>query len=539
MYLKVIGQKNKKDGHVRKYAQIVESRRINNQPRQRILFSLGRIDTPEGKKRLESLTEAFIHASERHDLLNLAEDLKALCTKEYGPFLVFKRIWEELNIGDLISAELKDSLAEFDVADAAFNMVLNRLSAPSSKRKLEKWQETIEGIGTYDLHQYYRALDYLIDHKDALEKRIFNRMRDLFDPGVDVVLFDTTTVAYYGDSDKHEELLDYGFSKIRRSDLKQVVVGVIMSKAGIPLGHEVFEGCRNDVTCFARIIDQVAFKYKLDRVVMVGDRGMISKDNIRLLEKRGYKYVLGYRMRTIPKEDRAGIFQQEDFRKLRNSELKYKEAEYDGKRLIVCHNEERAEKDKLHREHILEKLEKKIKNGNLSSIVDNAHYKRYLRIRGEKPVVDEEKVKRDEMYDGMFVLTTNTNLSAMATVQAYRDLWQVELAFRQLKSEIEMGPIWHWKDRRIRAHIMICFLAFALRTVFYKKLKDEDPKMAYGDILDDVKALKSCNLDVKSHRVRIRTELKPGAAKAFRAIGMRPPNRILSLEDGKSVVVRD
>lgn len=538
MYLKTLTQKNKSNGHVRKYLQIVESRRVNGSPRQKVLLSLGRIDTPEGRKLLESLAEAFVQASERHSLLDLREDLKAHSTRELGTPLVFRRIWEDLGLAELLSSEMSEVETEFDLPEAVFNMVLNRLSDPSSKRPLETWQKSVEGIESFGLHQYYRALDYLVNHKDALEKRIFNRMRDLFHADVDVILFDTTTVAYYGDSDQHEDLLEYGFSKIRRGDLKQIVVGIIMSKQGIPLGHEVFEGNRNDVTCFSQIINQVSEKYKVDRVIMVGDRGMISKNNIRHLEQKNYKYIFGYRMRTIRQEDRHKVFSEKEFRKLKNVDLQFKEATYDGKRLIVCYSEERAEKDRLHRENILERIKDKIKSGKLSAIVENTHYKRFLRIRGEKPVIDTDKVKRDAMYDGMFVLTTNTNQSALAVVEAYKDLWQVELAFRQLKSELEMGPIYHWKDRRIRAHVMICFLAFVLRTVFYKKLKKEDRNMSYTAIMVDVKALRTCEVSVKGQKIKLRTELEPGAVKAFRAIGMRPPSHLLSKVTLEGVVIR-
>ena len=408
MYLKVLTQRNKKDGHVRKYLQLVETHRINGSPRQKILATLGRFDSEAGEKRLEKLAKAFVEASERLSLINLAEDL-----------------------------------------------------------------------------------------------------------------------------------LDYGFSKIRRSDLKQIVVGIVMSKEGIPLGHEVFEGNKNDVTCFKEIIDKISDKFKIEKVVLVGDRGMISKKNIEYLEEKKYQYILGYRMRTIPKEDRSKIFSDTPFRKLKNLELQFKETTYEGKRLIVCHNEERAEKDKKHRENILERIQKRIKSGKLSSIVDNANYKRFLKIRGEKPAIDEEKVKRDALYDGMFVLTTNTKLSALQTVESYKDLWQVELAFRQLKSEIEMGPIYHWKDRRIRAHIMICFLAFILRTVLYKKLKETKKKdISYTQVITHLKALQTSELEIKDKKVKIRTELQAGAALAFQALGMRPPNRILFTENLKSVVVR-
>jgi transposase len=539
MYLKVLTQKNKKDGHVRKYLQLVESKRTKGQPRQVVLASLGRFDTDQGEKRLEKLAKAFIDASQRLKLINLAEDLKALNCKEYGPLLVFKRIWQELALGKVLTGELNDIHAEFDVTEAIFNMVLNRLTAPSSKRQLNLWEQHVDGIESFELHQYYRALDYLIEHKDKIEQGIFCQMRDLFHAKVDVVLFDTTTVAYYGDSDQHEELLDYGFSKIRRSDLKQIVVGIIMSKEGIPLGHDVFEGNTNDVTCFKEIIGKISSKFSLGKVVLVGDRGMISKKNIEHLEEEGYQYILGYRMRTIPKEDRHRVFSSSPFDALKGSSLQYKEVTYDGQRLIVCFNPERAEKDREHRERILERLEKKISTGKLASVIDNTHYKRFLRIKGEKPTIDEEKVKRDAQYDGMFVLTTNTSMSGPEVVMGYKDLWQVELAFRQLKSEIEMGPIYHWKDRRIRAHIMICFLAFVLRTVLYKKLKAaSEKKVSYSGVVTDLKALQTCELELGDRRAKVRTEMKPGAVLAMKATGMRPPNRILNLSGSPDVVVQ-
>jgi transposase len=538
MYLKVLTQKNKKDGHVRKYLQLVESRRIDGQPRQVVLASLGRFDSEQGEQRLAKLAEAFINASKRLKLLDLAKDLKALCSKEYGPLLIFKRIWQELGLGKVLSHELRHVDAEFDVTEAIFNMVLNRLSAPSSKRQLSLWEQNIEGIESFELHQYYRALDYLIEHKDEVEQGVFDRMRTLFNSSVDVVLFDTTTVAYYGDSDQHEELLNYGFSKIRRGDLKQVVVGIIMSKDGIPLGHEVFEGNQNDVTCFSRIIDAISQKYRLGRVILVGDRGMISKKNIEQLEDERYQYILGYRMRTIPKEHRAWVLSKANLRKLKHSELQFKEVRYNGQRLIVCYNAERAEKDAQHRERILERLERKIQSGKLSSVIDNSYYKRFLILRGQAPSIDWDKVQRDAEYDGMFVLTTNTRLSAVQAVESYKDLWQVELAFRQLKSEIEMGPIYHWKDRRIRAHIMVCFLAFVLRTVLYKKLKAEDKEVSYSHVMSDLKALSMCELELGGQPVKVRTELKPGATLAFRAVGMRPPNRITSALPLDNVVVR-
>jgi hypothetical protein len=161
-----------------------------------------------------------------------------------------------------------------------------------------------------------------------------------------------------------EQLLDYGFSKARRSDLKQIVVGILMSKDGIPLAHEAFSGNTNDVKCFSQIIDQLKNKYNVSNIALVGDRGMISKSNVGEIEDSGLKYILGYRMRTISKDERKVVLRKANLRKLKNLELQFKEVEYRGQRLIVCYNAERAEKDKEHRESEITKLKEKLKNSS-------------------------------------------------------------------------------------------------------------------------------------------------------------------------------
>lgn len=536
MFVKLKNFKNK-DGRLRQYVQIVESQRINGKPRHVVKMSLGRVDTDEGRKKVDDILNCLESFSNKVTFLDLANDLKANWSKPYGATLIFRRLWEEINFSKVFGDKLKDLEAEFDVREAIFNMVLNRLSDPCSKRALNLWQEDHYGISTFDSHQYYRALDYLISHKDAIEQRIFHRMRDLFSPTVDVVLFDTTSIVYYGDATKNEELLDYGFSKARRGDLKQVVVGVLMSKEGIPIGHETYSGNTNDVTCFKQMIDQVSSRFKIGKVILVGDRGMISKDNISYLEKKGYYYILGYRMRTISKDDRKSIFSKINLKRMRKANVQYKEVTYEGKRLLICYNSDREKLDAKKREEILERLQKKITDkSTIMSVIENSNYKRFLKIVGQNPKIDHEKVKRDELYDGVYVLTSNTNLPANQIIGSYKGLWQVEMAFRQLKSELEMGPIYHWKDRRIKAHIMVCFLALILRTTFYKKLKEVDKNISYSKVHQDLKALHAIGLKVKNQSVVMRTELKDGAALSFKALNMRPPNRIISSSNSKEDV---
>ena len=203
-------------------------------------------------------------------------------------------------------------------------LVLNRLVAPSSKRRMTNFQDTIYGISKFESHQYYRAMDYLIDNKEKIEKGIFNTMKKQHKGKLTMALFDTTSLVYYGNDPKDQsELLNYGFSKARRGDLKQIVVGVLMSQEGS--GHETYSGNSSDVNCFDDIINKAVDKYGIERVIFVGDRGMTSFSNMKLLNDLEQEYILGYRMRTISKKDRPEIFSKVDLKSLRHSKLQYKE----------------------------------------------------------------------------------------------------------------------------------------------------------------------------------------------------------------------
>lgn len=583
MFLKTKTHRNR-DGSLRQYLQLVKSTRVNGKPRHSVLLQLGRVDPKQPNNELDQVIETLLKISERFTLLDLEKNLKADWSKIYGPHLIFRRIWKESGLEDVLQMEFKDSQTEFSIVEAIFNMVLNRLSEPCSKRGLDLWQKNHYGISTFDPHCYYRALDYLIERKDSIELGVFHKMQSLFCQNIDVVMFDTTSLVYFGEEDpevkklraersrkklkkkgnatqkaEHQEpppLLARGFSKDHRSDLPQVVVGVLMSQDGIPLGHEVFPGNTNDLACFKKVIDQISEKFKIKRVVLVGDRGMICPANIEYLNSKHYEYILGYRMRTIPKEDRHWILSKADLKKTK-ADLQWKEVSFQDQRLLVCYNPERAKLDAEKREDILDRIRARIKNGSILSVVDNTNYKKFLKIEGKLPKLNPEAVERDMLYDGMYVLTSNTKLKAAQIIDSYKDLWQVEHAFRNLKSELEVGPIFHWKDPRIRSHVMVCFLALILRTLLSKKLNafvqaqaktkaqskakkmDAAPRpISYTEVLQDISALHAIGLQIKNQSVILRTELQPQASLAFQALGMSPPKRILSSHDIRAVVPR-
>ena len=220
--------------------------------------------------------------------------------------------------------------------------------------------------------------------------------------------------------------------------------------------------------------------------------------------------------------------------------LRAKETEYEGRRLIVCYNSEQAKRDKAKRAEIIGRLIEKLKTQGLKSLLVHKEYGKYLKIEAKKPELDEEKVKQEALFDGKFILETNTELNWKQIVLSYKDLWQVEHAFRTLKNELAMGPIYHYTEKRIRAHIFVCFLSLLLKVTLQKALKKIDKTLGYSQVLENIKKIKAIKLDIKNSPYVVRTELQEQAHFAFKAVGLKIPPRIISgaLNNDKKVVVR-
>ena len=538
MYLKEIIQKTK-NGTQRKYAQFVQSIRTEKGPRQKVLVNLGRIDNQSGSNMLELLAVSLIEIIERLHLLDLTKDIEGKDSKEIGCNLIFKKLDEQIGLKNILQKSFKNIRTEFDVTDALFNLIVNRLSSPASKNAVSEWQEDQHGISEYETHQYYRAMDHLRDKQEEIEGELFNTMKSHSKApkeDLSVALFDTTSVVYYGDGDKEESLLNHGFSKERRSDLKQIVVGMALTKDGIPMSHEVFSGNTNDQTCFKETIRKFSTKHAECHVTFVGDRGLINSKNIDLLVSSGYSYILGFKMRSIPKSERYDLFKHKKWKPI-TKDLEYRDINYKGQRLVIYFNKERAVKDRLKREEIITRIQEKIRNGTILSVVSSSDYKKFLKIKGEKPYLDQEKIKADALFDGIFILSTNTKLKAGEIVSRYRDLWQCESGFRSLKSELELQPLFHWKERRIRSHVFICFMALIFKNMLLKKMREIDSQVSYIKVLRELKRLRAMTIKIHKTTLVVRTEVKAHAKIAFRALGAAFPKKVLKHENSSKLIV--
>jgi len=355
------------------------------------------------------------------------------------------------------------------------DVVMARLAKPCSKRSTSELLERDFGINI-PLEKIYRMLDTLTGKRiNLLQDLCWQNTKRLFTDEIKVMFYDCTTL--YFESFTEDELRRFGYSKDHKFNQGQVLLALMVTNEGLPVGYDVFPGNMYEGDTFKSAIDRIKVRYRVKRVIVVADSGLLSKENIQLLEKEKLDYILGARLRSLSDKWQERILDNTRYEKIQKDDEVLRIATYSytkKRRLIVTHNTKRAEKDRKDREKSIEKLRQKLeKSKNPKSLISNYGYRKFLTVEGEVQVqVDEEKLQREALWDGLHGIMTNTKDKDMKPEEAlthYHGLWQVEDSFRIEKHDIRVRPVFHWTSRRIKAHIAVCFLAFALiRFVQYK-----------------------------------------------------------------------
>jgi len=528
------------------YLQIVENRKEKGKVKQRVISTIGRMDQLQAKGRVETLIRSLSRFSEKTLLiLSGQSDISADAVK-IGPSIIFERLWKESGIQKAIQRLLIDRRFEFGVERAIFLTVLHRLMVSGSDRFCDRWQRdySISGTEQLDLHHLYRAMTFLGEvvedqkaatpfaprcNKDLIEESIFFDQRDLFS-GLDLVFFDTTSIYFEGSGGT---IGKRGFSKDHRPDLNQMVVGAIIDDKGKPVCCEMWPGNTTDVKTLIPVTDRIRKRFGISSFCVVADRGMISKNTIVELESRHIPYILGARMRRVNdiKYDvlsRGGRYREvypEGVTSKDPSPLKVKEVIHNDTRYIVCVNSRQARKDAADREAIIASLKEQLKKGP-KSLVGNKGYRKYLKLDKDSARIDMDKVKYESRFDGKWVLTTNTDLPTEKIALKYKELWQVERVFRDVKTMLHTRPVFHHKDENIRGHVFCSFLALVLRKELERRLNAAGHVFEWSDIKQDLKALQQVTIEENGNRLSIRTQCKGVCGKVFQALGVALPPTI-------------
>jgi hypothetical protein len=392
-------------------------------------------------------------------------------------------------------------------------------------------------------------LDPLLSGKEKIEEALFVRNSNLFSLNVDLVLFDTTLVHFEG---RGPEDLATMARPGNYPDSVKVLVGLVLNGEGFPIAHHVFPGSTTDIKAFKAAIKDLKQRFNLRRVIIVADRGCVTNDLMTKLEKKTagepqIDYILGMRLRKnkeVQKEvlRRAGRYHEV------TDNLEFKEVRVGEHRYVVCHNPEEEIRDRLRREEIIEHTRQELQTKGPKAFVMPRAIRRYIELKGGELKLKEKVIKKDARYDGKWVLRTNTELPAEEVALAYKSLWRIERTFRELKSGLEVNPVYLRTEDHVRGHIVICFLALVLEAALIRRLKNnvipgplfktgislspdqgQEVEISYQETLRDLDKVRAIEIKANRKSWLVHTELAGKAILAFQAAGIRPPLRVQPL----------
>jgi transposase len=547
--------RTKKSGP-RSYLQIVENHWRDGRPQQTVLATLGRLEELQTQGQIDALLASGSRFAEKLLILSALQkqQVPVIRTLRWGAPLVFEKLWHATGLAAVVAEVLRGRHFEFPVERAVFLTVLQRLLAPGSDRAALRWHVdyVLEGVQELELQHLYRTMGWLGQQlpkaqqqgatklvprctKDVIEEHLFARQRDLFTE-VEIVFFDTTSLYFEGHGG--ESLGRYGHSKDHRPDERQLVVGAVLDGEGRPICCELWPGNTTDVTTLIPIVDRLWRRFHIRKVCIVADRGMISKATIDDLEQQGWPYILGARLRrqkevrdeVLTDPGRFRVVHETPQKSTDPAALKVKEVWVEGRRYVVCINEEQVEHDRAARQAIVASLREQLRQGD-KSLVGNKGYRRFLKVEGDGHfVVDEAKMEQEARYDGTWVLRTNTELAAADVALQYKRLWLVEQWFRSCKSLLETRPIYHHCDETIRGHVFCSFLALVLRYELQSRLKAKGRAFEWADVLRDLERIQQVEVEHQGKRFLLRSQLTGTAGRVFQAAGVAVPPTVQQVD---------
>jgi hypothetical protein len=561
MYLRTT-QRRRKDGSLVRYLQLAHNRRVGGVTRAEVLLNLGREDEldVEGLRRLaRSITRYTDPGEEGGGSIDPAEGLEVVGSRPLGGAWLLDALWRRLGVAEALSELLGPRRFATDVERVLFALVANRALAPCSKLAAAAWTSedvAIPGLSRMDDDQAYRALDLLVeaDAEAKMQEAVFFACADLLNLEVDLLFFDTTSTYFEAEPDGGEEaeagqtpFRAFGHSKDHRPDLPQVVIGLAVTREGIPVRVWVWPGNTNDQTVIGQVKDDLR-GWRLGRCVWVVDRGFSSDENLRYLTRGGGHWIAGERMRDGSADARAALARPGRYQTVRDN-LRVKDVrlgEGDGaRRFVVCHNPAEAERDKAERDAQIARLEaelarieqvrRKAKTAKTReahiraecALRDHPTLSRYLRQTASgRLLIDRGKVAAEERLDGKYLLSSSDpDLSAEAIALGYKNLREAERSFRDLKTTLELRPVFHRLEHRIRAHVVVCWLALLLIRIAERKSGH-----SWRRIATELQRLHLVTLEAEAGAVQQTTRPTDAQRAILAALQIEPPPRITALE---------
>ena len=537
----------------RQYLQLVESyRNDSGKVCMRVVANLGRLDRIKSNQ-LDPLINGLNRAVGRAH--NTSSEIIEESALSFGDVFALPELWQDLGIDRVLKRTMRSSRREFDAEALIRAMVFNRLCDPASNLGCLRWLETVAIPSMPDTvtHQHLlRAMDALVDNADAVEEALTRQFRPLVDQDLTVAFYDLTTVRIHGEGKAEADIRAYGMNKETGGVARQFVLGVVQSADGLPLMHTAHPGNVSETKTLQGMLQKVLVRFPVQRIILVADCGLLSLENIGELSElagrgdRKLEFIL-----AVPARRYADL--TETFESLAFDEAGLAESTFSGHRLIVAHDPVRAKEQTDRRrarirelEGLAEKIVAKLgaqgkgKAARGRRATDRGAYSRFTRAIAEAKLsrfikadleadgfswsLDEQAVTRAELFDGKLALLTNTpDLTPAETVKHYKALADIERGFRVLKSDIEIAPVHHRLQNRIRAHALICFLALVLYRVMRMRLKAGEHSASPRTALNILSRIQKHTAHIGDHTFNTTSKTTPEQLGLFDTLNLPRP----------------
>lgn len=547
--------------------QILESYREKGKVKQRILHSLGVIRSEEDKDRLIQMAHAVIAKlqTEKTGQLPLNLDLGDRARKTAGSpesgkgidprnlrhvrdsVCGFDEVYQELSrrVGfqGILDEVDRQGRFRFCVREIIETLLARRVAFPASKRESLRADVLEKGFVPFELHQVYRAMDALEPVAEEFQKAAHLAASQLLHRKIECFFYDATTL--YFESIHSDGLREFGYSKDGKFNQVQVLFCLLVTEEGIPVGYELFPGNTAEVSTFKKAIESLSSRFDIEKWTLVCDRGMLSGDNLKFAhEEKKIYYIVGEKLRQLKREYQDRVWDKTTYEP--SGEVLIKDIPHPARadsRLILGYSESRAKKDKSDRERLLKKLLKKLeakKRSRPQDFISNRGIKKFISTSGGEAKLNREAILSEEKWDGFFGIATNhPSLSKESILSQYRGLWQVEAAFRVSKHDLRTRPIFHWREHRIKIHVLLCFLTLVLERHLEVILKKNGTPLTLDAIHQALLHCKKIILqDQKTSRVYEVPSNKPMEAKQiYQALGLNSRTQTREIAHPKSSVV--
>ena len=567
MFLRFTSRTNA-DGSTVRYVALAHNRRVDGRVKPDVLMNLGRADQVDvaGLRRLAaSITK---HFGDGNGLCDAAETgavagaapLEVIDARTLGSIWLLGQLWQRLDVGAGVRTATDARRFTTNMERVLFALVANRAVAPMSKLSAAEWASqdaAIPGLSMMDEDQAYRAMDLLVDAdtQGRVQESVFFAVANLLNLEVDLLFFDTTSTYFERDDEEtgQDAFRRFGHSKDHRSDLPQIVIGLAVTREGIPVRCWCWPGNSNDQQVLAEVKDDLR-DWKLGRVITVVDRGFSSADNLAYLRRAGGHYIAGMRMRDGNPLVEQVLSRQGRYQQVRDN-LRVKEVRLDATdvRYIVCHNPEQAERDAQQREQAITRIGAELarigeqrardaqrpRGDKTRQRNEAAHVRAECALRDHPTLgrwlvqqpngrlrVNAGKVKAEQRLDGKYLIaTSDPHLSTEDAALGYKNLLEAERGFRDLKSHLLLRPVFHRLEHRIRAHVLICWLALLLTRV-----AERGSGQTWRNINRQLGRIVQVTLTGPAGTVVQTTPLNPEQKAIYKTLSIQPPARVTAFD---------